>query len=204
MKNILKREYNKVKRVSQIVFHIFCIFLILILRLFLLIIFPEKKLSKTKSYKENVFVLYHKLHNFYQSLDFLYKPFKIEGLVFRIYRSSQWGCSRDKKMFLEITVAIFKNNVKVAMWICGKSTWKISVKNLSFCKFAGLQRVTRLKIKYFTNIVQGFWSYILEHLFFQTPLTSRSRFTYICTLYTQSMTLQLVSLNILIWRPHQK
>ena len=130
MKNILKREYNKGKRVSQIMFHIFCIFLILISRLFLLIIFPEKKLSKIKSYKENVLVLYHKLHNFYQSLDFLYKPFKIEGLVFRIYRSSQWGCSGDKKIFLEIAVAIFKYFLKITLKLPCESVVKVPEKYL--------------------------------------------------------------------------
>ena len=43
MKNILKREYNKGKYVSQIVFRIFFILLILILRLFFIINFPEMK-----------------------------------------------------------------------------------------------------------------------------------------------------------------
>ena len=73
MKNILKREYNKGKHVSQIIFHIFFILLILILRLFFLVNFPEKKLSKIKNNKENVLVLYRKLHNLYQSLHFLLK-----------------------------------------------------------------------------------------------------------------------------------
>ena len=73
MKNILKREYNKGNHVSQIIFHIFYILLILILRLFFLINFPEKKLSKRKSNKEYVLVLYRKLHNLYQSLHFLLK-----------------------------------------------------------------------------------------------------------------------------------
>ena len=49
MKNILKREYNKGKHVSQIIFHIFFILLILMPQLFFLINFPGKKLSKIKS-----------------------------------------------------------------------------------------------------------------------------------------------------------
>ena len=73
LKNILKREYNKGKHVSQVIFHIFYILLILILRLFFLVNFPEKKLSKIKNNKENVLVLYRKLHNLYQSLHFLLK-----------------------------------------------------------------------------------------------------------------------------------
>ena len=73
MKNILKREYNKGKHVSRIIFHIFFILLILILRLFFLVNFPEKKLSKIKNNKENVLVLYRKLHNLYQSRHFLLK-----------------------------------------------------------------------------------------------------------------------------------
>ena len=68
-----KWEYNKAKHVSQIIFHVFFILLILILRLLLLVNFPEKKLSKIKSNKENVLVLYRKLHNLYQSLHFLLK-----------------------------------------------------------------------------------------------------------------------------------
>ena len=48
IKNILKREYNKGKYVSQIIFRIFFILLILILRLFFLINFPERKSSKKK------------------------------------------------------------------------------------------------------------------------------------------------------------
>ena len=42
-KNILKREYNKGKHVSQIIFHIF-----FILRLFFLVNFPEKKIEQNK------------------------------------------------------------------------------------------------------------------------------------------------------------
>ena len=49
MKNILKRGYNKGKHTSQIMFHIFCILLILALQLFLLVNFSEKKWSKIKS-----------------------------------------------------------------------------------------------------------------------------------------------------------
>ena len=85
LKKTLKTEYNKGNHLSQIIFHIFCILLILILQLFFLINFPEKKLSKIKSNKENVLVLYLQLHNFYQSLNFLSKLFKIEDLVLRIY-----------------------------------------------------------------------------------------------------------------------
>ena len=77
MKNILKREYNKGKHVSQIIFHIF-----FILRLFFLVNFPEKKLSKIKNNKENVLILYRKLRNLYQSLHFYIKS---EGLILRIY-----------------------------------------------------------------------------------------------------------------------
>ena len=73
MKNILKREYYNGKHVSQVIYQIFFISLILILRLFFLVNFPEKKLSKIKSNKENVLVLYRKLHNLYQSLHFLLK-----------------------------------------------------------------------------------------------------------------------------------
>ena len=54
MRNILKWEYNKSKHVSQTIFHIFFILLILILRLSFLVNFPEKKLSKIKSNNENV------------------------------------------------------------------------------------------------------------------------------------------------------
>ena len=54
MKNILKKEYNKCKHVSQIIFHIFCNLLISILRLFFLVNSSEKKLEKIKSNKENV------------------------------------------------------------------------------------------------------------------------------------------------------
>ena len=57
MKNIVKRECNKGKHVSQIIVHVFCIVLTLILRLFFLINFPEKKLDKIISNKENVLVL---------------------------------------------------------------------------------------------------------------------------------------------------
>ena len=71
MKNILKGEYNKGKHASQIIFDIF--FILLILRLFFLVNFPEKKLSKTKSNKEYVLVLYRKLHNLYQSFHFSLK-----------------------------------------------------------------------------------------------------------------------------------
>ena len=85
MKNISKREYNKGKDASQILFRIFFILLILILRLFFLINFPEMKLSKIKSNKENPLVLYCKLHNLCQSLHFLLKSVKIEGLILSIY-----------------------------------------------------------------------------------------------------------------------
>ena len=79
LKKTLKTEYNKGNHLSQIIFHIFCILLILILQLFFLINFPERKLSKIKSNKENVLILYHKLHNFNQSFYFLSKLFKTEG-----------------------------------------------------------------------------------------------------------------------------
>ena len=76
MKNIPKRECNKGKHASQIMFHIFYILLILILRLFFLINFPEKKMGKIKSNIENVLVLYHKPQNFYQFLHFFIETFK--------------------------------------------------------------------------------------------------------------------------------
>ena len=97
-----------------------------------------------------------------------------------------------------------KNYCKVAKWNCGQNTWKNSVRKFSFSKFAGFQHVTWLKMNYFTNIVQGFWSYIPDHLFFQTALTGCFRFDYICTFYREIITLQLVSFTILIWRSHQK
>ena len=66
MKNIIERE----------IFQIFYILLNLILQLFFLVNFPEKKLSKIKSNVfENVFDIYHQFHNFYQSLHFLSKLF---------------------------------------------------------------------------------------------------------------------------------
>ena len=79
MKNILKREYNKGKHESQIIFHIFCTLLILILRLFLFINFSEEKLGKIKRSEEIVLVLNHKLHNFYhfyQFFHFIIETFK--------------------------------------------------------------------------------------------------------------------------------
>ena len=85
MKNILKREYSKGKHVSQIIFHIYCNLLTLILRLFFLVIFSEKTLSKIKSHKANALVLYRKLHHFYQYLHFLLKLFKVEGLILSFY-----------------------------------------------------------------------------------------------------------------------
>ena len=60
MKNIIERE----------IFQIFYILLNLILQLFFLINFPEKKQSKIKSNKENILVLYHQLRNFCQPLHF--------------------------------------------------------------------------------------------------------------------------------------
>ena len=68
MKNILKRECYNGKHVSQIIFQIFFVFLILILRLFFPVNFPEKKLSKIKSNNENVSALYPKLHLKFTSL----------------------------------------------------------------------------------------------------------------------------------------
>ena len=79
MKNILKWEYDKGKHVSQFIFHLFFMLLILILRLFFLVNFPGKKLSKIKSNKENVLALYRKL--VLASLFLI----KIEGLTLRIY-----------------------------------------------------------------------------------------------------------------------
>ena len=136
MKNILKRECNKVTMYHKLNFTYFVLILILTLRLIFLINFLAKKFSKIKSNTENVLVLYHKLHNFYQSPHFfLMKLFKIEGLILRIYCSSHWKCSGEK-MLLEIAVAIFKsffkNNSKVAMWICGKNTWKYICEEVPF------------------------------------------------------------------------
>ena len=69
-------------------------------------------------------VLYHELHNLYQSLHFIIlKRFKIAGLILRIYRTKHWRCS-GKYVFLEITIAI------------------LPVKKFSFSKFAGLLCVT--------------------------------------------------------------
>ena len=68
----MKKDYNKGKHVSQIIFHIFFILLILILRTSVLVNFPEKKLSKIKSNKENVLVLYPKLHLKFTSLFIFY------------------------------------------------------------------------------------------------------------------------------------
>ena len=78
----------------------------------------------------------------------------LELKILRIYWSSHWKCSGEK-VFLEIVVAIFKKFLKitVAMWICGQKTWKISVKKISFSTFSGFQRVTCLKMNYFTSIV---------------------------------------------------
>ena len=47
-------------------------------------------------------------------------------------------------------------------------------------------------MKFFTNIFQEFWSHILEHLLFQTPLTRCFRCTYLCILYRLIMALQCV------------
>ena len=78
------------------------------------------------------------------------------------------------------------------MWICGKNIWKIYVKKFSFCKFSGFQHVTWLKMNYFANIVQGFWSYIPEHLSFQTSLTSCFRFAYISLPINSDFTISVI------------
>ena len=77
---------------------------------------------------------------------------------------------------------LLKNNCKVAMWIYGQNTWKIYVKKFSISKFAGFQRVTWLKMNYFTNIVQEFWSYIPEHLLFKH--VSQAAYLYMHSLQT--------------------
>ena len=160
MKNILKRECNKVTMYHKLNFTYFVLILILTLRLIFLINFLAKKFSKIKSNTENVLVLYHKLHNFYQSPHFfLMKLFKIEGLILRIYCSSHWKCSGEK-MLLEIAVAIFKSFLRITLKLLCESVAKtpenIYVKKFRFSKFAGFQRVTRLTMNYFTNIYQGF------------------------------------------------
>ena len=118
MKNILKWEYDKGKHVSQFIFHLFFMLLILILRLFFLVNFPGKKLSKIKSNKENVLALYRKL--VLASLFLI----KIEGLTLRIYWSSHWRYSR-KKVFLEIAAAIFKNILKTTLKLPCESVVRI-------------------------------------------------------------------------------
>ena len=128
--------------------------------------------------------LYHKLNNFYQSLKFLLKLFKTEGLILRIYWSSHRRCF-GKNVFLEIAVAILKNFLKITVKLpceSGQNTWKIYVKKSSFSKFAGFQRVTWLKMNYFTNIVQEFCSYIPEHLFFKH--VSQAAYLYMHSLQT--------------------
>ena len=57
----------------KLYFIYFFILLIFILQLFYLVNFPEKKLSKRKSKKENELVLNRNFHNLYQSLHFLLK-----------------------------------------------------------------------------------------------------------------------------------
>ena len=126
LKNILKREYNKGKPVSQVIFHIFYILLILILWLFFIITFPEKNKSKIKRNIENVLVLYCKLHNLYQSRHFF---IKIEGLNWRIYWSSNSKCL-GKTVLLEVAVAIFKNILKITVKLPCESVVKIPKKYL--------------------------------------------------------------------------
>ena len=133
-------------------FYIFCILLILILWIFFLINFPEKKLGKTTRNKENMLVLYYELHNLYQSLHFIIlKRFKIAGLILRIYRRKHWRCS-GKYVFLEITIAI------------------LPVKKFSFSKFAGLLCVTWLKMNYFTNFFKAF-NHIFQNTYFSKNLS---------------------------------
>ena len=129
MKNILKWEYNKGKHISQIIFHIFCILWILILLLFFLTNFPEKKLGKVKRNKKYILVLYHELHNFYQSLHFINETlsnwrFNSENLLkqpLKVFR---------KKVFLEIAAAILKNFFKIAVKLPCESVVKILEKYL--------------------------------------------------------------------------
>ena len=132
MKNILKWEYNKGKHISQIIFHIFCILWILILLLFFLTNFPEKKLGKVKRNKKYILVLYHELHNFYQSLHFINETlsnwrFNSENLLkqpLKVFR---------KKVFLEIAAAILKNFFKIAVKLPCESVVKIPEKYLWRC-----------------------------------------------------------------------
>ena len=56
------------------------------------------------------------------------------------------------------------------MWIYGQNTCKISVKKFSFSKFAEFQRLTWLKMNYFTNIVQGFY-HIFQNTYFLKNLS---------------------------------
>ena len=129
MKNILKWEYNKGKHISQIIFHIFCILWILILILFFLTNFPETKLGKVKRNKKYILVLYHELHNFYQSLHFINETlsnwrFNSENLLkqpLKVFR---------KKVFLEIAAAILKNFFKIVVKLPCESVVKIPEKYL--------------------------------------------------------------------------
>ena len=67
------------------------------------------------------------------------------------------------------------------------------MKNFSFSKFAGFQRITWLQKNFFRNIFQGFSPDIPEHLFCRTALTSCFWFNYLCTVYYRPiMTLQCI------------
>ena len=87
-----------------------------------LINFPEKKFGKMKRNKENILVLYHTLHIFYQSLNFIIETFKIEGLILRIYRSSHWRCSGRKGVLRN---SFLPNFLKIALKLPCESVVKI-------------------------------------------------------------------------------
>ena len=94
----------------------------------------------------------------------------------RIYWISHWRCSW-KKVFLEITVDISENFLKIALKLpCDP-----------------VVTITWLQKNFFRNIFQGFSPRIPEHLFCRTALTSCFWFNCLCTIYYRSiMTLQCV------------
>ena len=78
------------------------------------------------------------------------------------------------------------------MWICSQNPHEIPLKKFIFSKFVGIQRVTWLKMNFFTGIFQGF----SEHLSLAT-----SGFTYLCILFRPITTLQCVYYLQLTWIP---
>ena len=83
-------------------------------------------MGEIKRSKENILTSCYKLHS---SLHFIIETFKIEGLILRIYWTSHWRCS-GKKVFLEITVYIFENFLKIALKLPCESVVKIPKKYL--------------------------------------------------------------------------